>query len=66
MFSFSFVAEVDTDFDLAFLESFAQTNTSVKSSRGFFVEPLTGLTISMWVVAAKQLDDDVEILSLKR
>ncbi|KAK3784027.1 hypothetical protein RRG08_025221 [Elysia crispata] len=57
--------EVDTDFDLAFLESFAQTNTSVKSSRGFFVEPLTGLTISMWVVAAKQLDDDVEILSLK-
>ncbi|GFO02092.1 neurogenic locus notch homolog protein 1, partial [Plakobranchus ocellatus] len=57
--------DVDRDFDLAFLHSFAELDTGVKSERGFFLKKGSNLTISLWVAPAQKLEEDVEILAIR-
>ncbi|BFZ02934.1 hypothetical protein BsWGS_05974 [Bradybaena similaris] len=54
---------VDRDYDLVFLESFADKRTFVTSERGFYLN--TSLSISMWVAAAEKLSNDKFILALR-
>ncbi|XP_055875332.1 uncharacterized protein LOC106069146 isoform X3 [Biomphalaria glabrata] len=56
--------EVNKDFDLVFLKDFAIKKQWITSVRGFSLENVTSLTLTMWLAAAKSLNDSDVILSL--
>uniref|UniRef100_A0A2C9KBM1 Uncharacterized protein n=1 Tax=Biomphalaria glabrata TaxID=6526 RepID=A0A2C9KBM1_BIOGL len=56
--------KVNKDFDLVFVKDFAIKKQWITSLRGFSLENVTSLTLTMWLAAAKSLNDSDVILSL--
>ncbi|CAL1528983.1 unnamed protein product [Lymnaea stagnalis] len=56
--------EVDKDYDLVFLEEFSKSNSWITSLRGFYLNSTSGLTVSMWVAAAKKMNTSQFVLAL--
>lgn len=66
MDTFLSLIAVDRNYDLAFLEDFAEKGRFVTSEKGFYLDKNSNLTIALWVAAAGQLDMNTFVLALRR